>query len=86
MIQQTGGQDVASPSGPPEIFKRLDARMKMMKNMHRRRQEVQSKTLQSQTDEEGDDMNFIFNLPPDFFITDADFYDFAGSFAPSTVM
>lgn len=86
MIQQTGEQDAASPSGPPEIFKRLDARMEMMKNMHRRRQEVKSKALQSQTVEEGDDTNFIFNLPPDFFITDADFYDFAGSFAPSTVM
>lgn len=85
LIQKPGEQDVLSSNEPPEIFRRLAARLKMMKEMHRRRQEAQEKS-QSQAVEEPCDINCMFTLPADFFITDSDFYDFAGAFGGSGMM
>ncbi|OKP11261.1 hypothetical protein PENSUB_3283 [Penicillium subrubescens] len=79
-------QDQSSSTEPPEIFKRLATRIKMMKDMHRRRQDAQEKTAQSQAVEHPCDMNYMFNMPADFFITDADFFDFAESFYAAGVM
>lgn len=79
-------QDSSFSTEPPEIFRRLAARIKMMKEMHRRRQDAQEKATQSQAVEPPCDMNYMFNMPADFFITDADFFDFAESFYASGVM
>jgi hypothetical protein len=79
-------QDPSFSTEPPEIFKRLAARIKMMKDMHRRRQDAQEKAAQSQAVEQPCDMNYMFNMPADFFITDADFFDFAESFYAAGVM
>ncbi|OOQ87164.1 hypothetical protein PEBR_18497 [Penicillium brasilianum] len=86
LIPKPGEQDATSSNDPPEIFKRLPARMRMMKEMHRRRQEAQEKVPQSQAVEEPCDLNYMFNLPAEFFITDSDFYDFAGAFDASNIM
>jgi hypothetical protein len=79
-------QDSSSSTEPPEIFKRLAARIKMMRDMHRRRQDVQEKASQSQVVEQPCDLNYMFNMPADFFVTDADFFDFAESFYAAGVM
>lgn len=84
LVPQTGELDPASSAEPPEIFRRLTARMKMMKDMHRRRQDAQESVAQSQAIQP--DLDFMFGLPPDFFITESDFYDFAGTFDASRVM
>jgi hypothetical protein len=86
LIPKPGAQDATSSNEPPEIFKRLPARMKMMKEMHRRRQEAKEKVLQSQVAEELCDLDYMFDLPADFFITDSDFYDFAGAFDASNII
>lgn len=76
----------SSTTEPPEIFKRLAARIQMMKDMHRRRQDAQEKAIQSQAVEELIDINYMFNMPADFFITDTDFFGFAETFYASGVM
>lgn len=86
LIPKPSEQDATSSNDPPEIFKRLPARMRMMKEMHRRRQEAQEKVPQSQAVEEPCDLNYMFNLPAEFFITDSDFYDFAETFDASNIM
>ncbi|KAJ5379915.1 transcriptional regulator family: Fungal Specific TF [Penicillium cataractarum] len=86
LIPKAGEQDAVSSTEPPEIFRRLAARIKMMKAMHRRRQEAQEKAQAQEAVEEPCDINYMLNLPADFFITDSDFYDFAGAFSGSGMM
>ena len=78
LLARTTEQNPAPSGEPPEIFKRLAARLRMMKDMHRRRKDAQEKAAQSQAVQS--DVDFMFGLPPDFFITDLDFYDFVGAF------
>ena len=63
---------------PPEIMERLRARMKLMKDMHRKRVEAQT-NASLEAPQQPLDFNFVFNLPMDTFFPYGDYGPFPGA-------
>lgn len=59
----------------PEIFQRLKARLKVMKDLHKTRLEGQAKT-NMETSQDPLDLSFVFNLPTDAFFPYGDYGTF----------